>query len=144
MGRRRARGEAPAAACVSILRRPLQCVDTTLCCLPLAAHRSLLTARCSPPAARLSAHPLLASRIDGAVLLDGAARASLGDPLELRCKLRLRARDTMVVFEQWIVATQTGAALARADITCCLLDAEGGKMVAAPERLKTQLAEWLG
>lgn len=81
-------------------------------------------------------------RLDNAEIFDAAACASLGTPMEFRCRLRLRARNTMVVFEQWLLDKRLGVPLAKADITCLCLNAENNKMVAAPERLLKQLEKW--
>ena len=48
----------------------------------------------------------------------------------------VRSRDTMVVFEQWLLSREGGVPLARAEITCLCLDEASGKMVAAPLRLR--------
>ena len=83
--------------------------------------------------------------MDSAQLFDAAADTLLGDKVELRCRLRLRARDTMVVFEQWLISAETNVPLARADVVCLCTEVDGSsaKMVAAPPELRARLAEWI-
>jgi len=83
---------------------------------------------------------VVVGRIDAATLFDAAASATLGDEVEPRCRLKLKARDTMVVFEQWLVARSSGTPLARADVTCLCLDVEEGKMGTVPQWLREGLA----
>ncbi|KAL1507319.1 hypothetical protein AB1Y20_008165 [Prymnesium parvum] len=85
---------------------------------------------------------VVVGRVDRAELFDDAASSTLGVPVELRCRLLLRARNTIVVFEQWMLNAETSTPLARADITCLCMNASDGKMAAVPKRLRENLSRW--
>ena len=71
-------------------------------------------------------------------LLPAARDVAIGDALECRCRVVLKARNTQVVFEQFLL-TEAGEPAARATITCLCLDPVAGKIVAAPASLLATL-----
>lgn len=74
---------------------------------------------------------VVVGRVNNLRLLDAAYRVGVGDALELRCRPILKARNTQILFEQWLT-TPDGTPLARGDVACVCLDAEAGKMCPAP------------
>lgn len=85
---------------------------------------------------------VVVARINGLRLLAEARTCSLGAELALRCRISLRARDTQVIFEQWLLDAGSGTPLARADVTCLCIDGASKKIVAAPNGLRERLGEW--
>ena len=73
---------------------------------------------------------VVVGRINSLRLLPAACSVRVGTPLELRCRAILKARNTQILFEQWLT-TPEGVPLARADVTCICTD--GKKMCSAPE-----------
>jgi len=85
---------------------------------------------------------VVVGRINNLRLFDAAHAVRVGEPLELRCKAALKAKNTQIVFEQWLT-TPDGEPLARADVTALCLDPAAGKMCAAPDEAIARVKKWL-
>jgi acyl-CoA thioesterase FadM len=59
---------------------------------------------------------VVVARINGFRLLPAAHATGIGEPLELRCRVSLKARGTQIVFQQWLLHGETAEPLARARI----------------------------
>mmetsp|Transcript_18703 Transcript_18703/g.61804 ORF Transcript_18703/g.61804 Transcript_18703/m.61804 type:complete len:328 (+) Transcript_18703:58-1041(+) len=75
----------------------------------------------------------------GLRLLPEAHRTFAGTPLELRCRVKLRARGTQVFFEHWLLRRSDGAPLARGDVTCLCIDSASFRIVPAPPVVRERL-----
>ncbi len=82
---------------------------------------------------------VVVARIVSAELLPASHNVSVGSELELRRSVVVRARDTQVVFEQWLVCG--GACVARATVLCLCVDAGGSRIVSAPRFLVERLLQ---
>ena len=86
---------------------------------------------------------VVVGRVSRLVLLEAAHGVGVGSPLQVRCKAKLRARGSQVIFDQWLVHGRGDVPLARAEITCLVLHAETGKIVPAPPEVMQHLEPWL-
>lgn len=86
---------------------------------------------------------VVVARIKGLRLLPAAHEIAAGTPLELRCRLSLKARNTQVVFEQWLLDGNTLKPLARGDVVCLCISAESQKIIAVPQFLLHELQIWM-
>ena len=82
---------------------------------------------------------VVVARMGGARLLPAARDVRIGDGLVLRCRITLKARNTQVLFEQFLLTSDGGRPVARAAITCLCLDPRAGKIVPAPASLQATL-----
>jgi len=68
--------------------------------------------------------------------------------LTARCSVRLKARATQVVFDQWLLLGGSGSGggepplLARAEVTCLCIDPSSRRIVPAPPELQAIIAAW--
>ena len=85
---------------------------------------------------------VVVGRINGFRLLPAAHNVCVGTPLQVRCRAILKARNTQILFEQWLTTTD-GEPLARADVSCICLDPAAGKMCAAPPAAAARIEKWL-
>jgi len=86
---------------------------------------------------------VVVARVTGLTLLPAAHHTLAGTPLELRCRVRQRARGTQLVFEQWLLDGNTLRPLARGDVVCLCIAADTQKIVAVPESIQQRLSTWL-
>ena len=86
---------------------------------------------------------VVVGRINNLQLLPEAHTVGVGEPLEVRCDMRLKARGSQVIFDQWLVHGDTAEVLARGEVTCLLIDPVAGKIVPAPEDILDQVKPWI-
>lgn len=85
---------------------------------------------------------VVVARVNGLKLFPAAHSHVAGAVLEVRCKPVLKARNTQVLFEQWLT-TPEGVPLAKGEVACICLDAATNKMCAMPEAARASMDQWL-
>ena len=86
---------------------------------------------------------VVVARINGLRLLPAAHQTVPGTPLEFRCRAKLKARATQVLFEQWVLDGNTAEPLARADVVCLCINEAAQKIVPVPDTLRSRLDLWV-
>jgi acyl-CoA thioesterase FadM len=86
---------------------------------------------------------VVVARINQLRLLPAAHAARIGTPLEVRCAVKVKARGTQVVFDQWLVHGETEEPLAKGEVTCLVIDPVAGKIVPAPDAVVQRVSTWM-
>ena len=85
---------------------------------------------------------VVVARINQLRLLPPAYTTRLGAPLDVRCEIKIKARGSQVVFDQWLVHGETSEPLAKGEVTCLIIDPSAGKIVPAPAAVLEQTMKW--